>query len=141
MPMNDDTSKALKGEPIIRSALYDLFSVFDYPDPGMLTGQRSSTTVAPQALFLMNSPFMANRSESLLKRLKAQAAGDGPMLQAAYRSVFGREASAEEVGAAIAFLDNEEKTQQAADGRIARDAAWSRLCQVLLASNEFLYLR
>lgn len=123
--------------PVIRSALYDLFAVFDFPDPGMLTGQRASTTVAPQALFLMNSPFMEARAAAFAKHLKIRGGDDAAMIGSAYRSLFGRDASASEIEAAISFLDADET----AGSPVSRDISWQRLCQAMFASNEFLYLR
>src|SRR5262249_51051627 len=36
--------------PVFRNALPELFAVFDFADPSMVTGQRNVSTVAPQAL-------------------------------------------------------------------------------------------
>ena len=48
--------------PIIRNALFDMFQAFDMGDPSMVNASRSTTTVTPQALFVMNSPFMIAQS-------------------------------------------------------------------------------
>ena len=44
--------------PVIRNHVYDLFELFDFPDPGTVNGNRADTTIAPQALYLMNSPLV-----------------------------------------------------------------------------------
>ena len=44
--------------PLIRNHLYDVFQLFDFPDPAVSTGDRPTTTVGPQALFLMNSEWV-----------------------------------------------------------------------------------
>jgi Protein of unknown function (DUF1549)/Protein of unknown function (DUF1553)/Planctomycete cytochrome C len=51
--------------PVLRSALYDVFQAFDFPDPAVPSGDRATTTVASQALFMMNSPLAARASERL----------------------------------------------------------------------------
>ena len=55
--------------PVVRSALYEVFTAFDFADPSTLNGQRDQTTVAPQALFMMNSEFVLHQSRSLAERL------------------------------------------------------------------------
>ena len=40
--------------PVLRGALYDMFQAFDFPDPAVSNGDRATTTVASQALFMMN---------------------------------------------------------------------------------------
>jgi mono/diheme cytochrome c family protein len=56
--------------PIVRSALYEVFQAFDFADPSVLAGQRESTTVAPQALFMMNSKITAEASRLLAETLR-----------------------------------------------------------------------
>ena len=48
--------------PIIRNALFDMFQAFDVGDPSIVNAKRPSTTVAPQALWVMNSPFAQEQS-------------------------------------------------------------------------------
>ena len=48
--------------PVVRSALYDVFQAFDFADPSVQNGRRDVTTVAPQALFMMNSAFASQQS-------------------------------------------------------------------------------
>ena len=55
--------------PVVRSALFEVFTAFDFADPSTLNGQRDQTTVAPQALFMMNSEFVLSQSRSLAERL------------------------------------------------------------------------
>lgn len=139
--MHYDTMRRSLYVPVIRSALYDFFAVFDYPDPGMLTGQRAQTTVAPQALFLMNSPFVKARSAALARRVCAASASDLERLRTAYALVFGRSPTEGETKRALAFLELETSALPQDARKEAPIAAWARLCQTLLASNEFLYVR
>ena len=52
-----DTSRSVY-LPMYRSALPEVLEAFDAADPDFVTGDRDVTTVAPQALFMMNSPFV-----------------------------------------------------------------------------------
>jgi hypothetical protein len=73
--------------PVVRSSMYDLFTAFDLPDPTMLNGDRESTVVAPQALFMMNGSVMLRHSRKMADgrcrarprglRTGADAASDG----------------------------------------------------------------
>src|SRR5262249_36517138 len=45
-----------------------LFRTFDFPTPDATSPQRDVTTVAPQALFLMNNPFVLECARNALRR-------------------------------------------------------------------------
>ena len=102
------------------------FGTFDTPDAALVCPVRSRSVTPLQALNLLNSPFVLERTEALAKRL-AQEAGPSAEAQisAAYRLLFGREASAAELAAARKLVE--------AYGLPA-------LCRGLLNSNEFLIL-
>src|SRR5581483_1754956 len=44
--------------PVMRSDIYAVFQAFDFADPSTASGERATTTVAPQALFLMNGKIV-----------------------------------------------------------------------------------
>ena len=79
--------------PVFRNALPELFEVFDFADPSMVVGRRNVSTVAPQALFLMNHPFVARPGpRHAARRLLAEP---GPRrstarVDRAYRLALGR---------------------------------------------------
>ncbi|WP_164100909.1 PSD1 and planctomycete cytochrome C domain-containing protein [Candidatus Laterigemmans baculatus] len=93
--------------PVIRNNLYDGFELFDYGDGAVINGDRSTTTVPTQALFVMNSPLMKDASEGLARRILAESevashseAGPrsasglaGDPVAAMYRLAVGREPS------------------------------------------------
>ncbi len=54
--------------PVFRNAIPELFEAFDFADPSTVTGRRNVSTVAPQALFLMNHPFVAEQSKRAGRR-------------------------------------------------------------------------
>ena len=48
-----------------RQDLPGLLSVFDFPSPAATSGQRETTTISPQALFLMNGPLMGSVADAV----------------------------------------------------------------------------
>ena len=142
--------------PVIRNDMYSLFSTFDYTDPSISLESRPSTVVAQQSLFMMNSPLVASQAESLSKRLLADdSLNDAGRVSLAYEICFARPADSAEIERALAFVDRIQR--EAGDGVSipwptpggmaepvsidARHNAWRSLCKVLIASNEFIYVR
>jgi hypothetical protein len=129
--------------PIIRNNLYDLFQQFDYPDPSTSTGLRNSTVVSPQALLLMNSDLASDAARCFAQRLAKLSSENVQRLRAAYRLAFAREATDDDLHRAQNFLITTNaalnSSQQNADKR--EQQAWTQLCQALMMSNEFIYLR
>jgi hypothetical protein len=128
--------------PVVRSALFEVFTAFDFADPSTLMGQRDQTTVAPQALFLMNSGFVLDQVRNLAKRLLDQTDLDQPgRIRYLYQLCYCRNPSEAEVDRAIGYLDRVRlalmELEPAAvdiDARI-----WTSLCRAVLSANEFLY--
>ncbi len=128
--------------PVIRSALYELFQAFDFADPSVLNGRRDQTTVAPQALFMMNSALVLDQSQrlasTLLQRSELDAAGRISVL---YVKAYGRPPTPVEIQRDVAYL---ERFRVAATGKVPDGElelrAWRSLCRTVLAANEFLYV-
>jgi hypothetical protein len=129
--------------PIIRNNLYDLFQQFDYPDPSTSTGLRYSSVVSPQALLLMNSDLATDAAQGFATRLFKLSADKEARLRAAYRLAFAREATADDIRRAENYLTAADaslnSTQQ--DSTKREQEPWALLCQALMMSNEFIYLR
>src|SRR5438046_1575342 len=90
--------------PVIRNDTPDLFQVFDFADPHVITGKRHTTTAPTQALFMMNSPFMLEQSRQWAERLIAATPGnDAQRVVCAYTQAFGRPATTEEAERALRF--------------------------------------
>lgn len=78
---------------------------FDFPDPAASSGQRSATTVAPQALFFMNHNFVAECARRVAHRPELQALTDPKRrVQQLYAELFGRQPTAEEETLALEFV-------------------------------------
>jgi hypothetical protein len=128
--------------PVLRSALYEVFETFDFANPSTINGRRSSTTVAPQALFMMNSDLMDRASLAVAERVLRQSRRDADRLWAAYRLVHLRSPDRDESERWMGFLKRYEQALAATEGDATerRKRVWQALCRVLLASNEFTYV-
>lgn len=129
--------------PIIRNNLYDLFQQFDYPDPSTSTGLRNSTVVSPQALLLMNSDLASTAAQTFATRVFKVSADKEARLRAAYRFAFSREATAEDLRRAENYLTAADASLNSSqqDSTKREQQTWTLLCQALMMSNEFIYLR
>jgi hypothetical protein len=120
--------------PVLRNSLPPLLEAFDFADPSLVVGERNSSTVATQALFLLNDPFVHNQAQAAAKRLLAeQLAGDDERLESAFRRTLGRAPSTKE--RAIAH----KSIVTAGDSAAEKEAAWSGLLHALFASVDFRY--
>ena len=113
----------------------EILSAFDFPHPSEITGTRPNTTVATQALFLLNSPFVKYQASKLAERLtKEEPDDEQARLNRLYLLTISRTASSEEIETATIFLD-----QCARDLKGERSAAWIQLCHAVMGSNNFLF--
>ena len=121
--------------PVFRNSLPEMFEAFDFANPSMVTGRRNVSTVATQALFLMNNPFVREQAQRAAERLLAESAeDDGARIKRAYLHILARRATVAETSLTEKFL-----TSTAADS--SRIEAWTQFVQSLFASIEFRYLR
>ncbi|HZL37947.1 MAG TPA: PSD1 and planctomycete cytochrome C domain-containing protein [Tepidisphaeraceae bacterium] len=124
----------------IRSERSDYRTLFDAADPTAIVDQRNNSTVAPQALFLLNSPFVVEQTRLLSQRvLKQGPAEDREKIKWLYRRLYAREASDKEIDVGLDLL-KEAQRAESAGGPLSRDAAWEAYCQVSVCANEFVYV-
>jgi hypothetical protein len=128
--------------PVIRNNLYDAMSLFDCTDGAVPNGDRGSSTVASQALFLMNSPLVLQAAEHLARQLLEHSPDFAARADQLLLRTLGRPATQADIRQLQ--LASEQLTQQLQ--RDAPDAThdvavWTSLCQTFLMSNEFLYIR
>jgi hypothetical protein len=115
---------------IERQNLPGVFRTFDFAGPDASSPQRFYTTVPQQALFLLNSPFMQEQARALAKRTDT---GDtAERISKLHERVFARRARPEEVDLGRRFVEKAE----AAGGM----SPWERYAQVLLLTNEFMFV-
>jgi cytochrome c553 len=133
--------------PVIRNHLYDVFQLFDYTDADVLNGDRDTSTIAPQALFLMNSDLVRELTASMADRLLVIESNPQARLDRLFAEAYGRPPTADESQRAVEFLmqfealasTSEDQVAEQTDGAAAQ--AWQALCQSVVSSSEFVYIR
>lgn len=91
--------------PLVRDVTPISLEVFDFAQQATVTGSRDVTTVAPQALYSLNDPFIAGQSHALATRLLTDTKLDDPQrITAAYRAVLGRPATEQDRARVKSFL-------------------------------------
>jgi cytochrome c553 len=91
--------------PLLRGLTPNSMAAFDFAEQGMVTGARDTTTVAPQALYLLNDPFVRDQSQALAARLLAPAGlTDEQRIDLAYRLTLSRPARRAEITRADTYL-------------------------------------
>jgi hypothetical protein len=108
----------------VRSDRTGYRTLFDAADPTAIVDKRTDSTVAPQALFLMNHPFVTARAKRLASRFPATDEGVSRL----YQTLFSRPPTPDEVRLAQDYL-----ARHPQDG-------WEQYCHALLCSNEFSYV-
>ncbi len=116
-----------------RNMRFPLFDAFDLPDMHNSCGQRPQSTTPPQALLMLNSEdtlgLAAEWANDLYSRYSVDQRG---LIEHAYASALGRNASREEIANAVEFLN--------ADGARNSIEAITDLCHALFNCNEFIYI-
>lgn len=95
--------------PINRSALYEMFSTFDYVETANHIEQRPTTTVPHQALFLLNSPMVHQQSETLARLVLSTHEQEAARVEALFTRLYGRSPSPEEVARTLEFVSQAEQ--------------------------------
>ena len=125
-----------------RSQRHPYLSVFDGADPNVSTAERTSSVTPLQALFVMNSEFIQERSERYAARLMDAEPDDARRLDLVFESAFARPPAPEEQQRALAYLSQSRKMLEAADvspDRVTQES-WASFLRAVLASNEFIYI-
>jgi len=172
---NYDATRRSIYVPIIRNHLYDMFQLFDYNDASVLTGNRNTSTLSPQALFLMNSDLVADVTTSMAERLLKEESSRQTRIARVFEESYGRLPTDIETRRIADFLTAFEEQSSVRNVGIATDVvdlvkdpsstksstrsttknpsfiepaflsdhaqAWQALCQSIVSSSEFVYLR
>ena len=120
--------------PVIRDRLPDVLDLFDFAEPSSVTGDRETTNVPVQALYLMNSQFVRQRSEALAAKLLETAEDDDQRVRLGFMLCLGREPDQDERRQIVAFLTRSEGPTLADEDRRQLLTAY---CQGLLMTAEF----
>ena len=125
--------------PVIRAAVYDVYTAFDFGDPSVMNGDRSSTTIAPQALFMLNSGIVLNATKAQAELLlKPTDLDDAGRVRQLYLNCYGRPATQTEITQALGFVKRFEVAYAKSPNPKLR--AWQSLCKSVIAANEFIYV-
>jgi hypothetical protein len=128
-PIANDTHRSVY-LPIVRDRVPEMLVLFDFPDPSLIAGERATTNVPAQSLFLLNNPFVLRQTEGLADRLLTLEKEDTARIKLAYALCYSREPSETEVGNALKYLSSISPYP-------SRRSAWTSFCHALLASAEF----
>ncbi len=132
--------------PINRSALYEMFSTFDYVETANHIEQRSTTTVPQQALFMLNSPLVIGQASSLAKdvlqnRSTSELGDERATIGDIFQRLYSRLPADSEVIRAQKFLEDAKPKLASIENEAERwEKAWAALCATLIAANEFIYV-
>lgn len=122
-----------------RSQLIKLLQLFDAPGTMQGIGSREESTVAPQALALLNSPFVRDVAGRFAARIRPDA--DVPVNEAierAYQVALTRPPTDEERAVMVEFIQRQQESREAdAD---AESLAVRDFCHLMLCMNEFVYI-
>jgi mono/diheme cytochrome c family protein len=112
---------------VSRRKLDGTLALFDFPNPVATSEQRIQTATPLQQLFFLNSEFIQERAKTLAARVSPLGDDDAARIRSAYRLLYQREATAEEIKLGLDYLESPGGT-------------WPRYTQALLGSNELLFV-
>lgn len=118
--------------PVLRDRLPDVLDLFDFAEPSLVSGQRETTNVPVQALYLMNSSFVQARAKALAARLIKLGGTDEQRAERAFEFCFSRQPNADEKKLAAAYFERAKKISPTDDRQVLHS-----YCQALLAAAEF----
>ena len=126
--------------PVVRDYVPELFDLFDFPSPSLVSGRRSVTNVPSQALYLRNSSFIAEQAKHAARRLLAsdQVSDDAGRVDLATRWALGRHVSDAERTGALQLIEQVRQTK--VEGTDSNVAAWGAWFLTLYTTAEFRYL-
>jgi hypothetical protein len=127
--------------PVFRNKMLELFETFDYADANNVLGQRTTSTVAPQALFMLNSPFANEQARHMAETLlSADFPSDAERLDFACRATLGRTPTDAERQTLWAKLPQNAEGNDDSANSDARLTAWRQICQALFACLDFRFV-
>jgi hypothetical protein len=136
LPMNGEELRRSVYVQVRRSRRLSVLEPFDLPRMEPNCASRSTSTVSPQALMLMNSNFVVDRARNFAARIQREAGDDvSAQIALAWRLAFASQPTAEELAGALAFIE-----RQSVHFPDKPAEATASFCQALLSSNHFLYI-
>lgn len=128
--------------PVVRNAMHGVLDIFNHGNALTTHSVRPQTTVAPQALFMLNSDLVMEAAEAIGSESLVFEMNDEERVGSIYKKILLRQPTRTELDASLDFVETFSSII-AADGVVEKDMrrkTWQAFCQALLASNEFVYL-
>ena len=120
---------------------HSMLGLFDSPDTNSSTSERNTTNVPAQALFLMNSNFIAEQAQALAVRMVDAKDTKDQQIRWLFQVLFAREISPGELQEIKTFLQTYQKTNHVSNtSPETQRHEYKALCRVLLTSNEFFFI-
>ena len=116
--------------PVFRNTLPEIMQVFDFADPNMVTGKRTTSSVPTQALYMLNSSFIKENATSASKTIMMSQNISTSKIEEAYKIVLGRLPTAKENQIIEKYLSSEEDELK----------AWANIFQSLFSSIDFRFV-
>ncbi|QGQ22196.1 DUF1553 domain-containing protein [Gimesia benthica] len=127
--------------PVVRDYVPELFDLFDFPSPSLVSGTRAVTNVPAQALYLRNSQFITDQAQHAARRLLAdkQLKDDVARVDLAMRRALGRTPTPEERTGALQLVQQVRQSSDPQSKTVEVDA-WAAWFQTLFMTAEFRFL-
>jgi mono/diheme cytochrome c family protein len=124
-----------------RSLLNPMLNLYDAPETLTSAGRRTSTTTAPQALLLINSPYIRELAQAFAVRISPQPNDDlSTIVSKAYQLALNRNPSNNDMQAAMQFIERQQNDYEQSNTANAKSAALADFAQALFSINEFIYV-
>ncbi|QEG01925.1 Planctomycete cytochrome C [Stieleria maiorica] len=127
---------------------YPMFQAFDRPDLMTSCAQRQNTTVAPQAMVILNDRFVRSVARDFAIRLAQDQTETPipkdldlqPIIEQAYEASFARLPTNSELETSIQFIQSQTRSRTERGEPDPRLEALTDYCQSLFGLNEFIYV-
>jgi hypothetical protein len=129
--------------PAFRNKRLDLFDAFDFADINQPIAKRNTSTVAPQALYMMNHPFVIEQSRKAAQLIMERASAtdtDVDLIRRVYQQALGRQPTNGELKLAAQFVKLNEHAASEEQVAKLKLENWALLVQTLFASVDFRYV-
>ena len=118
--------------PAFRVKRHEIFELFDFGNINFTIGKRNTSTVALQALYMLNNPFVIDQSRVAAARLIHSRQNRDERIELAFETTLGRAPTDKERRLIADFLSNGQTSDSARD--------WASIFQSLYGSIDFRYL-
>lgn len=118
--------------PAFRVKRHELFELFDFGNINFSIGQRNTSTVALQALYMLNNPFVIDQSRIAAKRLIRDCQDPEERIDLAFETALGRAPTDKERRLIADFINNGQTSDSLEE--------WASVFQSLFGSIDFRYL-